>query len=130
MNPNSTFTASSTRRRIFEELEKIAADPTYTTTITHHGRPLAVIISYDEFRRWQETARLAADPLLVRDLKDLEPDLQKGNIITYQELFGHPQPGLGEIQKGEIVYRVKHAAQEDSSKSTITGPKSETNDKP
>lgn len=111
MNPDSTFTASSTRRRIFEELEKIAADPTYTTTITHHGRPLAMIISYDEYRRWQETVAVAADPLLVRDLKGLEPDLQKGNIITYQELFGRPQPGLGEIQKGEIVYRVRHANQ-------------------
>jgi len=111
MNPNSTFTASSTRRRIFEELEKIAADPAYTTTITHHGRPLAVILSYDEYRRWQETVATAADPLLVRDLKDIEADLKQGNILTYQELFGCPQPGLGEIAKGEIVYRVRHATQ-------------------
>lgn len=127
MNPNSTFTASSTRRRIFEELEKIAADPTYTTTITHHGRPLAMIISYDEYRRWQETIAVAADPLLVRDLKDIEADLKQGNIITYQELFGVPQPGLGEIPKGEIVYRVRHATQTDASKSEILNPKSETN---
>jgi len=115
MNPNSTFTASSTRRRIFEELEKIAADPTYTTTITHHGRPLAVIISYDEYRRWQETIAVAADPLLVRDLKDIETDLQTGNIVTYQELFGVPQPGLGNIDKGEVVYRVRHATQAENS---------------
>ena len=84
MNPNSTFTASSTRRRIFEELEKIAADPTYTTTITHHGRPLAVIISYEEYSRWQETIATAADPLLVRE-------------------------------KGEVVYRVRHATQAENS---------------
>ena len=125
MNPNSTFTASSTRRRIFEELEKIAADPAYTTTITHHGRPLAVIVSYDEYRRWQETVATAADPLLVRDLKDIETDLKQGNIITYQELFGVPQPGIGQIPKGEIVYRVRHATQPDSSKSETLNSKPE-----
>lgn len=115
MKKGSVFTASSTRRRIFEELEKIKNDPSYTTTVTHRGKPIAIFLNYSEYLSWKRTLAIAADPLLVQDLKSLQEAFKAGKILTYEELFGKPQPRLGPVEKGEIVYRVRHGVYQEES---------------
>jgi prevent-host-death family protein len=58
-------------------------------TITKNGRPVAILVSPDEFESWKETGTILSD-------KDLMSEIRKGlkalkgksvNIYTLEELF-------------------------------------------
>ena len=68
------------------------------TIITQGGKPAAVIIGYAEFESWQETLEILGDPALMADLRQADQDLAEGRTFDYEEVFGHPQPGMKECQ--------------------------------
>ena len=57
-------------------------------TITRHGKPVAVIVSPDEFDSWKETLAIRADAELMAEIRrGLEEIKKKRKLYTLEELF-------------------------------------------
>ena len=61
--------------------------------ITRNGRPVAVIISADEYDSWRETQEIKRDPDLMRQIRESEEAYKRGDYQEYtkkelDELFG------------------------------------------
>ena len=59
-------------------------------TITKNGRPVAVLVSPDEFEGWKETQAVMSDADLVKEIKKGLRALRskKARLYTLEELFG------------------------------------------
>jgi len=44
-----TVTATETRKRIFDLLDKVSVDPSFQVVISHHGKPAAVLVNLKEW---------------------------------------------------------------------------------
>ncbi len=62
------MTATEARQNFFQLLEE-AERPGMAVTITHEGRPKAIVMSVEEFEGWQETLEIMSDPELLRDIR-------------------------------------------------------------
>lgn len=58
-------------------------------TITKNGKPVAVLVSPDEFEGWRETLAIRSDPDLVKEIKKSLTALKKSkaSLYTLEELF-------------------------------------------
>jgi len=57
-------------------------------TITKHGKPVAIIVSPDEFDSWKETLAIRADAELMAEIRrGLEGIRKKRKLYTLEELF-------------------------------------------
>ncbi len=56
--------------------------------ITRNGRPVAVLLSADEFASWQETREIQRNPALMREIKRGLSQLKRGQRFTFEEVFG------------------------------------------
>ena len=58
-------------------------------TITRNGRPVAVLVSADEFESWEETISIRADAALMEEIRQGLAALKEGNakLYTLEELF-------------------------------------------
>ena len=58
-------------------------------TITRNGRPVAVLVSADEFESWKETISIRADAVLMEEIRRGLAELKEGNarLYTLEELF-------------------------------------------
>ena len=58
-------------------------------TITKNGRPVAVLVSADEFESWKETISIRADAALMEEIRRGLAELKEGNarLYTLDELF-------------------------------------------
>lgn len=54
----------------------------YRFMLTKHGRPVAVVISYEEYSRMAETLRLIEDRELAREIKQGSSEAEQGNLIS------------------------------------------------
>ena len=57
--------------------------------ITRNGRPVAVLVSPDEFEGWKETLLIRSDPSFVKEIKQGLKALKqkKARLYTLEELF-------------------------------------------
>jgi prevent-host-death family protein len=56
--------------------------------ITRHGKPVAIIVSPDEFDSWKETLAIRADAELMAEIRrGLEDIKKKRKLYTLEELF-------------------------------------------
>jgi prevent-host-death family protein len=57
--------------------------------ITKNGKPIAVLVSPDEFESWQETRKIQSDADLMKEIKNGLTDLQKNksSLYTLEELI-------------------------------------------
>lgn len=56
-------------------------------TITRNGKPVAIIVSPDEFDSWKETLAIRADAELMEDIRrGLEDIKKKRKLYTLEEL--------------------------------------------
>lgn len=57
--------------------------------ITKNGKPIAVLVSPDEFESWRETRRIQSDAELMKEIKQGLTDLQKNraSLYTLEELL-------------------------------------------
>ena len=57
--------------------------------ITKNGRPVAVLVSPDEFESWRETISVHSDSDLMKEIKKGLAALKKGkaSLYTLEELF-------------------------------------------
>jgi antitoxin YefM len=57
-------------------------------TITRNGKPVAIIVSPDEFDSWKETLAIRADAELMEEIRrGLEDIKKKRKLYTLEELF-------------------------------------------
>ncbi len=58
-------------------------------TITRNGRPVAVLVSADEFDSWKETISIRADATFMEEIRQGLVALKEGNakLYTLEELF-------------------------------------------
>ena len=58
-------------------------------TITRNGRPVAVLVSADEFEGWKETISIRADTAFTEEIRQGLAALKAGNakLYTLEELF-------------------------------------------
>ena len=58
-------------------------------TITRNGRPVAVLVSADEFDSWKETISIGADAAFMEEIRQGLAALKAGNakLYTLEELF-------------------------------------------
>ncbi|MBN1847466.1 MAG: type II toxin-antitoxin system Phd/YefM family antitoxin [Deltaproteobacteria bacterium] len=58
--------------------------------ITKNGRPIAVLVSPDEFEGWKETNIIRSNPDLIQEIKKGLKALKqnKARLYTLEELFG------------------------------------------
>jgi prevent-host-death family protein len=57
--------------------------------ITKNGRPVAVLVSPDEFESWRETMKVRFDVDLMQEIKNGMASMKKGNasLYTLEELL-------------------------------------------
>ena len=59
--------------------------------ITRNGKPVAVLMSAEEYESWKETQEIKQDPELMREIREGLAALEKGRKKHYanlEELFG------------------------------------------
>lgn len=54
--------------------------------LTRNGRPAAVIISPDELEALEETLEILSDPKAMREIRQAERAVEKGQVVTGDEL--------------------------------------------
>ena len=65
---NATIPANEARSNLYQILDEVG-EQWRQFTITHRGKPKAVIISPEEFASWQETLEIASNKQLVKSIK-------------------------------------------------------------
>ena len=70
------------------ELVSVVEQRDEEITITRNGKPVAILISADEYEAWKETAQILADAELMQEIRDGIKALQRTKKrYTLDELF-------------------------------------------
>ena len=65
--------------------------------VTRNGKPVAVLVGYDEYERLKETLDVLSDRRLMKQVRDSERYFARGGKgLSFEEVFGEP---LREIRK-------------------------------
>jgi len=75
------------------QIVKAADQRLERTVVTSNGKPVAIIMSYDEFQAWEETLEILGDPEAAKALRKADEELARGQTFSYEQAFGHKQPG-------------------------------------
>lgn len=71
--------------RIIKEIERLEEE----VVVTRNGRPVAVILNYDEFRRLRETVDVLTDRLLMNQIRKSQAHYKKRKKgLSESEVFG------------------------------------------
>lgn len=54
--------------------------------LTRNGRPAAVIMSPDDLEALEETLEILSDPKAMREIRQAERAIEKGDVVTGDEL--------------------------------------------
>ena len=75
------FSVTDTRRELLPLIDRVEEE-SYHFMVTKHGKPVAVIISYEEYSRMVETLRLIEDRELAHEIKQGSAEAEQGNTIA------------------------------------------------
>ncbi len=75
------FSVTDTRKKLLPLIERVE-DESYHFMVTKHGKPVAVVISYEDYSRMVETLRLIEDRELVHEIKQGSAEARQGNTIA------------------------------------------------
>ena len=83
-----TLPLSEARTKLSSLIDEVR-DRDEEVTITRNGRPVAVLVSADEFESWKETISIRADAALSEEIRRGLAALEEGNVRLYtlEELF-------------------------------------------
>ena len=54
--------------------------------ITRKGKPVAIVMSVDEWESWEETIDVLSDPEAMAQLAESEDDVKAGRVYTLDEV--------------------------------------------
>ena len=83
-----TLPLSEARTKLSSLIDEVR-DRNEEVTITRNGRPVAVLVSADEFESWKETISIRTDAALSEEIRRGLAALEEGNarLYTLEELF-------------------------------------------
>ena len=79
LRTQTTAPLSEARERLSEIVDDVATTGA-DLVITKHGRPMAVVIGYDEYESLIETLNILSDAETMSALAEAESDLKTGDI--------------------------------------------------
>src|SRR5262245_44307628 len=60
--------------------------------VTKNGRPAAMLVSYDEYRRQRDTLDILSDPEVMKQIRRSRRFFgRKGKGLSFEDVFGEPQ---------------------------------------
>ena len=78
----SILSVSDARINLYN-LVKQAGDNLRQFTITHKGKPKAVLLSSEELESWQETIDILNDPQAMEDIKISQKQIKKNQLYDF-----------------------------------------------
>ena len=84
---SKTLTLSEAKARLSELVAKVE-ETEEELVITRNGRPVAVLISAEEFESWQETREIQRNPALMREIRQGLKQLDNGQSFSFEDVFG------------------------------------------
>ena len=82
---DSTLPLAEIKKRLSEIIDGVEQRHD-RVVLTRHGRPAAVILSPDDLESLEETLDVLSNPKAMRDIRRSERAIDKGDIITGDEL--------------------------------------------
>jgi len=76
-----TISITKARKNFLPLIDRVE-DELYRFMVTKHGKPVAVVISYEEYSRMVETLRLIEDRELAHEIKQGSAEAEQGNLIS------------------------------------------------
>ncbi|MBF0252588.1 MAG: type II toxin-antitoxin system Phd/YefM family antitoxin [Candidatus Omnitrophica bacterium] len=55
--------------------------------LSKNGRPVAVLMSYDEYESWIETLNIITDEDVFNDIVEAKKQINKGQFFSFEEVF-------------------------------------------
>lgn len=84
--PSRTLTITQAKKKFLELVDDVQ-NTHDTVTITKNGIPATVIMSQDEYDRIMETLEILASPAIMKALKKSRQQIQKGRLLTDDEVW-------------------------------------------
>ena len=89
-----TLPISEVKTRLSELVAGVAGRGE-TIVVTRHGRPAAVLVSYEGYRRQQETLDILCDQDMMKQIRQSRRFYAKGaKGLSFEDVFGE-SPGQG-----------------------------------
>ncbi len=82
----TTLTASDARINLYDMLEEVRKF-TRRFTITHRGKPQAILMPIEEVESWEETLEIMADKKLMTKLKQAKTDIKAGRVYPLADIM-------------------------------------------
>ena len=86
MDKKYVISLSEAKENFFEIIDEVQKPDVYYV-LTEDGRSKAVVMSAEKFDSWQETLEIMSDPELVKELKESEKEIERGEYVTLEELL-------------------------------------------
>ena len=85
-----TLPISEVKTRL-PELVAGVAERDEQIVVTKNGRPAAMLVSYEEYRRQQETLDILSDPDMMKQIRQSRRFFAKGaKGLSFEDVFGEP----------------------------------------
>lgn len=85
-----TLPISEVKTHLPELVSKVEARDEQVV-VTRKGKPAAVLLSYEEYSRLQETLDVLSDPAMMRQIRRSRAYFAKGGKgLTFEDVFGEP----------------------------------------
>ena len=87
---SKTLPISEVKTRL-PELVAGVAERDEEIVVTKNGRPAAILVSYGEYRRQQETLDILSDPDMMKQIRQSRRFYAKGaKGLSFEDVFGEP----------------------------------------
>ena len=87
---SKTLPISEVKARL-PELVTGVAEREEEVIVTKNGRPAAMLVSYEEYRRQRDTLDILSDPDLMEQIRRSRAFYQKGRKgLSFEDVFGEP----------------------------------------
>lgn len=80
----------SEARASLPQIVKAADEKFEHTVITTNGKPVAVVMSYEEYQAWEETLEILSDAATMKDWREARAAIARGETFSFEDVFGKP----------------------------------------
>ena len=81
-----TVPLTEARATLSELLDEVQGKQDHIV-ITRNGKPVALLMSMDEWESWEETIEVASDPETLAALKRSEEDVKAGRLVDLDDVL-------------------------------------------
>jgi prevent-host-death family protein len=80
----------SEARASLPHVVKAANEKFERTVITTNGKPVAVVMSYEEYQAWEESLEILSDAETMKDWREARAAIARGETFSFEDVFGKP----------------------------------------